>query len=133
MAWPPGEHLENVIAQVRLVLEDVNIVRHDINQVRAILDIEGRWRDYRIIVSEIHRTERDVRYAYYALDHTNKLVHAFDNSPDNVAIKQRYGTQWKNHLHEEIPHQHHSDGTLTITPEPITFTTFIAWLEMELQ
>ena len=36
MAWPPGKHFENVIAQVRLVLEDVNIVRYDINQVRAI-------------------------------------------------------------------------------------------------
>ena len=41
MAWPPGEHIENVIAQAKELLTDVRILRHDVSQVRAIIDLEG--------------------------------------------------------------------------------------------
>ena len=131
MAWPPGKHLESVIAQARAVLTQVRIIRYDIGRVRAIIDFEGEWADYRIIVSEIHRMEKSVRYAYYVLEQQAQVVHAFDNSPDNIAIRQRYGSQWKAHLHEEIPHQHEADGSLTLTPEPMTFERFVEWLRNE--
>lgn len=128
MAWPPGKHLENVIAQAKTLLTDVRIVRYDVSHTRAILDLEGQWGVYRIIISEIHRCDRDVRYAYYILDQENRMIRAFDNSPDNLAIKQRYGSQWKAHLHAEIPHQHDSEGNLHVTSEAMTFETFVEWL-----
>ena len=92
MAWPPGKHIERVIAQARAILKPVRIIRYEISKVRAIIDVEGGWAEYRIIVSEIHRAEKEVRYAYYVLDSQNRVIHAFDNSPDNIAIKQRYGS-----------------------------------------
>jgi hypothetical protein len=131
MAWPPGKHLESVIAQARAVFEYVRIIRYDISRVRAILDLEGQWADHRIIVSEIQRAARKPRYAYYVLDSHNQVLHAFDNSPDNLAIKQRYASDWKAHLHEEIPHQHDAVGNVTLTAECMTFEKFVEWVRSE--
>lgn len=91
MAWSIREHIEKIIAQSKVLIKDVRIVRYDIGQSRAIIDLEGFWKDYRIIISEIHRFDKGVRYAYYILDNQGHIVHAFDNSPDNLAIKQKYG------------------------------------------
>ena len=63
MAWPPGKHIETVITQAKTLLTHVQIIRHDISQSRAIIDLEGDWAGYRIIVSEIHRPRRGARYA----------------------------------------------------------------------
>lgn len=128
MAWPLGTHIERVITHARSVLDNVRIVRHDVSQTRAIIDLDGAWKQYRIIISEIHRAERTVRYAYYVLDRQNRVVAAFDNSPDHLAIKQRYGIHWKAHLRDEIPHQHDSEGNLTLTSAPMTCDAFLEWL-----
>ncbi|MCP4398506.1 MAG: hypothetical protein GY801_14570 [bacterium] len=63
------------------------------------------------------------------LDRQNHVVHAFDNSPDNTAIKQKYGTTWKANLHEEIPHQHDAGENLTLMPEPMNFDMFVECLQ----
>ncbi len=128
MAWPPGEHIENVIAQAKELLTDVRILRHDVSQVRAIIDLEGEWKGYRIIVSEVHRAKGGVRYAYYVLDTHHRIIHAFDNSPDTLAIKQKYGANWKSYRYAEVPHQHDAEGNLTLPPMPMTFETFVEWL-----
>ena len=133
MAWSPGEHIEAVITQAKAFLRDVQIIRYDVSPSRAIIDLEGNWNEYRIIISEMHRQDRSVRYAYYALNDQNRLVHAFDNSPDNVAIKQKYELNWKSHIHAEVPHQHDSEGNLKLTALPITFETFVIWLTDNLQ
>ena len=132
MAWPPGKHFETILKLAAAELTEVRVIRHDISSARAILDIEARWGIYRIVISEIHRNNRNVRYAYYVLNQENQIVHAFDNSPDNVAIKQRYQAQWKAHLYAEIPHQHDSSGRLELTPEAMTFEAFVAWLHTHL-
>ena len=133
MAWPPGKHIETIIAQAQQALADVRIVRHDLGLRRALIDLEGSWNNYRIIVSEIHRADETVRYAYYVLDVNNQLLHGFDNSPDTQVVKLRYGLDWKPHLHEEIPHQHDANRNLTLTKESMTFSNFIEWLTNNLK
>lgn len=132
MAWPPGKHIENLIFRANQLLVDCTIVRHHESLHRALIDLEGRWQDYRIILSEIHRIDQSVRYAYYVLDNEGGLIHGFDNSPDNQAIRLKYGLKWKQHLHEEIPHQHDADRNLTLMPVPMTFETFADWLTSNL-
>jgi len=94
MAWSLREHLEKVLAHAKIFLKDVRIIRYDIAQSRAIIDVEGVWKDYRIIIS----------------------------------IKQKYGLQWKAHLYTEVPHQHDSEGNLTLTPLSMTSETFVTWI-----
>ncbi len=64
MAWPPGKHLETLIKQAQQLLTQVQIIRYDVSLNRALLDLEGQWVRYRIIVSEIHRADGSFRYAY---------------------------------------------------------------------
>ena len=132
MAWPPGKHIEALIAHVEQWLTDVHIIRHNESLSRALIDLEGQWREYRIIISEIHRADNRVRYADYVLDSDNRLVHGFDNSPDILAIKVKYDAEWKSHLHEEIPHQHDKNQNLTLTSTPMTFEIFIEWMNKNL-
>ncbi len=127
MARTSGEHIEKLIAQAKEFLTDVKIIRYELSQQRAIVDLEGNWKNYRIIVSEIYRLNKGIRYAYYILNKNQSIVHAFDNSLDNKAIRQKYGSEWKSHIHEEIPHQHDSENNLTLTPM-MTFEDFIGWL-----
>jgi hypothetical protein len=128
MAWPPGEHFDTLIDKARQVLTGVHIIRYDVSLRRALIDLEGQWGSYRTIVSEVHRTDGSVRYAYYLLDRENRLVHGFDNSPDTLAVKLQYGVDWKSHFHEEVPHQHDANRNLALTPVPMTFDAFIEWL-----
>lgn len=133
MAWTFGTDFDAIVNHARRILKNVRVLRCDSSQSRAILDFEGEWGEYRIIVSEIHRTQRSVRYAYYVLNQQNEVIHAFDNSPDNLAIKLRYHQDWKSHLHEEIPHQHDMDGNLSLTASDMTFEQFVQWLKEHLQ
>lgn len=132
MAWPPGKHIEDVIAQAHQALAEVRVVRQDISLHRALIDLEGERNDHRVIVSEIHRADGRMRYAYYVLNQDNRLIHGFDNSPDTLAIKKKYGRDWKTHRYEEIPHQHDANGGLSLTTQPMTFDTFVAWLDQHL-
>jgi len=107
------------------------LVQRDERPARSLIDFEGRWGIYRIIISEIHVADGSVRYAYYVLDAENRLFQGFDNSPDIRASKQRYGPDYRQHLHERVPHQHSSEDTLTLT-EPMNFDAFMAWLTSHL-
>jgi hypothetical protein len=50
MAWPPGKHIETLIAQAKQLLTNVQVVRHDESLHRALIDLEGRWLGFRIII-----------------------------------------------------------------------------------
>ena len=131
MAEPVGAALDAVITKAQAVLQDVRVVRRDERPARSLIDFEGRWGIYRIIISEIYVADGSVRYAYYVLDAENRLFQGFDNSPDIRASKQRYGPAYRQHLHERVPHQHSSEDTLTLT-EPMNFDAFMAWLTSHL-
>ena len=68
MAEPVGAALDAVITKAQAVLQDVRLVRREERPSRSLIDFEGRWSVYRIIVSEIHVADGSVRYAYYVLD-----------------------------------------------------------------
>lgn len=55
MAWPAKEHFISLLTHAKEILDEVQIIRHDINTSRALLDFEGTWHRSRVIVSEIHR------------------------------------------------------------------------------
>lgn len=127
MVEPVGAALDALIAKARTALQEVRLVRRDERPTRALIDLEGRFRSYRIIISEIHLADGHVRYAYYVLDAENRLVQGFDNSPDIRAIKLRYGKDYRQHLQERVPHQHSAGDALTLT-EPMNFDAFVVWL-----
>ena len=131
MDFPVGEHIDRLIAVAQANLSNMRIVRRDERPARALIDLEGQWGIYRIIISEIILPGGDIRYAYYVLDADNCLVHGFDNTPDVRAIKQRYGRDYRQHLGERIPHKHDASDVLSLT-EPMTLESFITWLQENL-
>jgi hypothetical protein len=131
MARPPGAALDTLIAKAQATLQNVRLVRRDERPARALIDLEGWWGPYRVIVSEIHLADGGVRYAYYVLDAEDHLVQGFDNSPDIRAIKLRYGKDYRQHLQERVPHQHSAEDALSLT-EPMSLDAFIAWLKAKL-
>jgi hypothetical protein len=128
MAWPPGKHFETIVGKAKEFFAAVSIERHEIGDSHGLLDLEGSWKEYRIIISEIHRQDNSWRYAYYILDSENKIVHAFDNSPDISAVKQKYELDWKSHFHEEIPHEHDGKGNILLSPTSVSFEDFLNWI-----
>lgn len=131
MAESPRDAFDRLILKVRAVLTEVQVIRRDERHARALLDIEGKYKNYRIIISEIRFPDGSVRYAYYVLDKNDHIVRGFDNSPDVRALKMRYGKDYKRHLHERIPHAHMSDGRIELT-EHLNFDDFMEWLQGEL-
>lgn len=133
MAWTSEKHIRTLIEEAKKFLTNINILHNDIGQHRAIIDLEGIWKEYRIIVSEVHRKDKGIRYAYYVLDKDNILIQGFDNSTDIVAIKLKYGKNWKSYIHEEVPHQHDREGNLSLTQTDINFETFRTWIYTHLR
>ena len=131
MAWPVGTYLQNLIDQFNQHFQRARIRKQDKDDNRAFVELEGWWRDYRIIVSEIHRKDGTVRYAYYVFDENWRKIHGFDNSADNDALHQKYGPVSTAHLHEELPHQHTSDGDICLT-EGMDFEGFMGWVQANL-
>lgn len=131
MDFSTGEHIDRLITLAQANLSNVRIVRRDERPARSLIDLEGQWGLYRIIISEIILPSGDVRYAYYVLDASNCLVHGFDNSPDVRAIKRLYAKDYRQHLGERVPHEHDAGDVLSLT-EPMTLEHFIAWLRENL-
>lgn len=133
MAWPPGNHFETIIGKSKEFFDVVSVKRYEIGDSHALIELEGQWRQYRTIISEIHRQDGSWRYAYYVLDSENKIIHAFDNSPDITAVKRKYGSDWKSRFHEEIPHEHDGKGNILLSTTSISFEGFLSWLVDNLQ
>jgi len=126
-----GEYINELIATARATFRDVRVTRRDERPARALIDMEGWWGAYRIIISEIILSDGSIRYAYYVLDADNRLVHGFDNTPDVRAVRLRYGREYRHHLGERTSHQHTTDDRLSLT-EPMTLGRFIEWLRQSL-
>ncbi len=131
MAWPAGTHLKDLIVQFNRNFQQVRIRKQDQDDIRAFVELEGWWKDYRIIVSEIHRRDGTVRYTYYVFNPNWQRIYGFDNSADNDAIRLKYGPAATSHLHEELPHQHTPDGDIRLT-DWVEFEGFLAWVQENL-
>lgn len=128
MAWPTRTHFNQLIFDASELLSDLVVLRNEIGLNRSLIDLEGTWHHLRIIVSEIHRPDGSVRYAYYVLDGRNHMIIGFDNSSDIQAIRLLYRNDWRNHLQEEIPHCHNNRGEVSLT-EPMSFDLIFSWLK----
>lgn len=128
MAWPPEEHFETLIQIAKTYLQNVRLARQTTFREYAVLELQGNWGNFRVIISEIHRCDKTIKYSYYLLDQHNEVITGFDNSADNLVLRLRYGSDWTAHLHEELPHQHTPDGNIRLT-EWVDFEGFLAWVE----
>ena len=127
MAWSSQKIVNALISQAQRFLDDLKIIDIDINEDRALVKLEGRWQNYRLVVSEVHRPDGTVRYTYYVLGKNNRHIHRFDNAGDIKALKLRYGQNRKASQYAEIPHQHDANGNIALTA-PMTFEIFVKWL-----
>lgn len=131
MAWPARRHFDELIQTTERYLHQPRIIRLEIGAQRALIDIEAQWGGHRIVLPEIHRPDGSLRYVYYALDRNNRLVIGFDNSSDIQAIKMRFWNEWRQHLHEEVPHKHDSQQNLQLT-NTMDAIQFVNWLQTNL-
>ena len=129
MANATRKHIQRLIDTAKKYFSSIRILRelYDSESLLGLIDLEGTWQTYRIIITEVHRTDGAIRYSYYVLDKNNQLVQDFDNHRDKYAIKLKYGEKWQAHQDEEVPHQHNAQRQVTLTSF-MTFDMFIAWL-----
>ncbi len=128
MVEPSRDTFDLLILKARRILNDVRVTKRDERRNRSLLELEGKYKNFRIIISEIRFPNGSVRYAYYVLDKQNRVVRGFDNSPDIRALKLRYESEYKYHLHERIPHAHTTDDEVELT-EHYDFDSFLSWLQ----
>ena len=60
---PVGEYINELIATARETFRDVQVTRRDERSARALIDMEGWWGAYRIIISEIILLDGSIRRA----------------------------------------------------------------------
>lgn len=126
MAYSLDEGFADIIAMARSRLVDTHI-EHDIDGDRAILTVDGRFRQHRIVIKETVSFNMR-RYAYYVLM-GDRVIWGFDNHPDRTALRLRYGDNFLAHIHELIPHQHGLDKQNVSLTEPWTANQFLNELD----
>lgn len=125
-------YLDGLIAKICRSFDDVQVLRRDETQEVQILDVEGVYCTYRIVISEILSPEGR-KYAFYVLDESDAVIVGFDNSPDHKVIRMKYGDQYRQHIGERIPHRHgYRRRGVQVTSE-MTLEMFIRWVEEILQ
>jgi hypothetical protein len=116
----------DIIALARARLTEVR-VDEDIEPDRAILAIEGRFAEYRVVVKEVVNQQRR-HYAYYVLQE-ERVILGFDNHADRTALRRKYGENYTAHIFDLVPHRHGPDKTITILTEPWDAVRFLQDLD----
>ena len=120
-----AHHLEQILNRVRQVCSNVVVREYDISEQRALLQLTAEFNGYRIAVTEIVRaTSRG--YAYYLLRGTLVVI-GWDNAPDRLALRLKYGKDFTQHLYQEIPHEHRGES-VALTHEK-TMDEFLALVQ----
>jgi len=117
----------DIIALARARLTQVR-VEEDSEADRAILAIEGRFGEYRVVLKEVINPQRR-RYAYYVLQ-GERLILGFDNHADRTALRLKYGDAFTSHIFDLVPHRHGPDKTPTILTEPWDAVRFLEDLDV---
>lgn len=117
----------DIIAFARARLTEVR-VQEDIQPDRAILAIEGRWAEYRVLIKEVVSPQRR-RYAYYVL-HGERVILGFDNHADRTALRLKYGENYADHIFDLVPHRHGPDKIVTVLTEPWDALRFLQDLDV---
>jgi len=119
-----------IIALARAKLTEVK-VEEQIDPTRAILNIDGRFAEYRVIICET-MTPAGRRYSYYVLEQA-RVLFGFDNHADHHSLRLKYGRRFTSHLHELIPHRHGLDKVTTELTEEWTAERFLTELEVRIR
>jgi hypothetical protein len=120
------DHFDGIIELARQAFRQVKYTI-DTSPQRAILKLNARYDDLRLIVVELF-SDSQRKYRYYALREEWVTV-GFDNSPDPRAIRLKYGRIGKEHVGELVPHLHLHNKTELYLTDDIMFADFVAWLQ----
>ena len=119
-----------IIALARAKLTEAK-VEEEIDTTRAILNIDGRFAEYRVIICET-LTPTGRRYSYYVLEQA-RVLFGFDNHADRHSLRLKYGRGFASHLHELVPHYHGPDKATTKLTEEWTAERFLTELEAQIR
>ena len=120
------EHFDDVVRLAQHTFQQVEYAV-DSSPQRAILKLNARYGDLRIVVVELF-SDSQRKYRYYAL-RENWVTVGFDNSPDPRAIRLKYGRIGKEYAGKLMPHLHLHDKTELALTDEITFVDFVVWLQ----
>jgi len=126
---PPG-YLDGLITLVSQRLRQVQVVERGENPDRVLLDLVARYGNYEVRISEILDASGR-KYAYYVFQ-AGKIVVGFDNTPDPLALRLKFGREARRHWRERIPHCHLQNKTKTELTVEMTCQDFLDWLEANL-
>ncbi len=125
METTPAELFARIIELAASVFGQVEYST-DYTPSRAILRLEGLYRDCHIFVVEL-LIDATRKYSYYVLRGEWVEV-GFDNSPDPRAIRLKYGKIGEGHAGELVPHQHRANKAKLVLTQEMTFEMFVEWL-----
>lgn len=123
------EHFASIIDFAQNTFEQLSY-NTDITPQRAILNIQGKYGQWRIFITELF-SDNIRKYRYYVLIDDYVEI-GFDNSPDPRAIRLRYGKIGKKYSGKHIPHLHLENKTKMILTKEVTFKNFTSWLKSNL-
>jgi len=130
MVSVPAKYTERLINRVSEKLQEVQVTEHDENPDRLLLNISACYGKYDIRISEIIDAGGR-KYAYYVIC-SGEIIIGFDNSPDALALRLKFGSEAKKHWHVRIPHCHLENKTQTELTDEMTCQDFMDWLEHNL-
>ncbi len=112
-------------------LENVNVVRHEVRDQVALLEVEAQYGRYRLHIREIWQSAGPRKYAYYVLQDELVIV-GFDNAPDPQALQLKYGSAYAAHRQERVPHRHTTRKEAVVLTADLSFAEFLDWLMVNL-
>ena len=120
-------YFEDLRGYINRHFNNVQVVRYSSSNERTLLDVYCSFRSYRIrifeLIDEIGRS-----YAYYVFQN-DEVIAGFDNAPDGVALRQRYGREFSRHRQERIPHFHGRGKHILSLADEINCEEFLNWLK----
>jgi len=121
------KHFKAVTALALARLAQIHIVQDDITLSRAILEIHARWQSRDVRLKEIHTPSGNL-YSYYVLQSGTVLI-GFDNYPDTRVLKAKFGSDYRNHMGELVPHRHGRNKQSVELTEEMNAERFLDYLE----
>lgn len=131
MGKTPIEYLDDVMTSFTAAFLDVTVVTRDNRPERCMLEMWGKFGSYRVKLLEVVTASLRRKYAYYVLK-DNRVIVGFDNAPDIHALRLKYGSDYKFHRRERIPHRHTLDKAKVELTDEMTCNDVIAWIQNNL-
>ena len=126
MVGEASKYLDDLIDFVKSKFEDVCITLRDESIKRSLLNLECKYKTYRIVIREVITSTSRI-YSYYILSET-KIIYGFDNAPDATALRLKYAENARYHQGKLTPHCHTEDKQMLILTEEYNCQKFFEWI-----